>query len=238
MKKTGPASLTSSLNELGEQVRLYLSRQYEAREQALKLCRDAIRCSANSIRAVHRSELPEARRQLQSAGDLIRQAEQDLQPHPELYYAGFLADAQKEYAEASILLALLTGEAIPRPERLGMAPPPYLNGLGEAVGELRRHLLDQLRRGSIEKCESILSMMDDIYSLLTTIDFPDSLTHGLRRTTDMVRGVLERTRGDATLTSIEARLSSRLEAHQAAATTHPGSPKTRTTPKKSTGKGR
>jgi translin len=122
-----------------------------------------------------------------------------LRDHQDIFYAGFVHDAQKEFAEASLTLALVAGRPLPPPEKLNVEHAAYLNGLGEAVGELRRHLLDSLRGGDVEHCEDCLTAMDDIYSVLVTFDYPDAMTGGLRRTTDNVRGILERTRGDLTL---------------------------------------
>jgi translin len=134
-----------------------------------------------------------------------------LAKHGELFYGGFVHNGQKEYAEACITLALVAGETLPAPDELGVSHAAYLNGLGEAAGEMRRHLLDTLREGKIERCEEILWAMDDIYSLLVTIDFHDALTGGLRRTTDMVRGVLERTRGDYTMSLRQKQLEQKLD---------------------------
>ena len=130
--------------------------------------------------------------------------------HNELGNSGFFRDAQKEYAEASITMALVTGEQIPDPDELGVDPAAYLNGLGEAVGELRRYLLDTMRQGDLSRGEEVLSAMDDIYNVLVTMDFPDAITGGLRRTTDMVRGVLEKTRSDLTLAMQQKSLENRL----------------------------
>ena len=135
--------------------------------------------------------------------------------YPDIYFAGYTQDAMKELAEAAITLALVTADRIPEPQELGVEVAAYLNGLGEAIGEMRRFALDSLRRDEIGEAERILQMMDDVYSQLVAIDYPDSLTRGLRRTTDMVRGVTERTRGDLTLTVRQERLSKELRAFQA-----------------------
>jgi translin len=130
--------------------------------------------------------------------------------YPDLYFTGYVQDALKELAEAHIVHALIVGEKIPDPDALGIDYAAYLNGLGEAAGELRRYTLDIIRHGNSERCEKILDAMEDIYSLLVTMDFPDALTGGLRRTTDMVRGVLERTRGDLTIAARQEKLEERL----------------------------
>jgi translin len=172
--------------------------QNEAREKALRLCRQIIQNSANAIRAVHRQEEDKARHLLDLTHDLIQDINNDLREHGELLHSGFVHDAQKEFAEGCITLALINQENLPRPAALGIGYAAYLNGLGEAMGELRRYILDSLRRGDFSRCEELLSTMDDVYGILMTMDFPEVVTHGLRRTTDAVRGIVERTRGDLT----------------------------------------
>ncbi len=170
-----------------------------AREQALSASRAVIRLSANSIRAVHRGEFERAQAMLGEARAVRDAAVAGLEGHGDIYYAGFLHDAQKEFAEASTTLALLSGGEIPAPEELGVEAAAYLNGIAEAVGEMRRWVLDRLRRGEFEGCEAALDAMDEIYAVLVTIDYPDAMTGGLRRTTDQTRGILEKTRGDLTM---------------------------------------
>ena len=139
----------------------------------------------------------------------------DLRSHQDIYFAGFVQDAQKEYAEAVTFTWLVQHRPLPSPDELSIGFSAYLNGLGEAVGELRRYLLDQLRRGHIDQCESLLAAMDDIYAILITIDFPDAITAGLRRTTDATRGILEKTRGDLTTAVTQAQLQRSMLALQA-----------------------
>ena len=190
---------TENLNEIAEQLRQTLTAKDAAREKAMPRCRDAIRCCSQAIRAIHRQEFGPAEELLAKARDFLDEAQRVFTAYSEFSNTGFIRDAQKEYAEAEATLALICGQPVPDPDELGVAYPAYLNGLGEAVGELRRHLLDSLRRGGGEDFEQLFEVMDDIYSLLVTIDFPDALTPGLRRTTDVIRGVLEKTRGDVTL---------------------------------------
>lgn len=198
------------LEPIMEGVRAVFADKHTARERALPLCREALRHSANAIRAVHRQEFTEAEGLIGRAGALLGEAKEALREHPDTYYAGFVHDAQKEYAEACITLAVIAGRPLPTPQALAVELPAYLNGLGEAVGELRRHLLDRLRAGDVDHCEGILTAMDDIYSVLVTMDYPDAMTGGLRRTTDAVRGILERTRGDLTVSVRQRELEQRL----------------------------
>jgi len=205
------SKLTDNLEPIADQIRLTFSAKDAAREKALPLCREAIRHCSNAIRAVHRQEFNQAEKLLQTARSLLDQAEQAVIDHSELSNTGFIRDAQKEFAEGSITLALVTGKQLPNPAELDIDFAAYLNGMGEAVGELRRYLLDGIRRGDLSRGEEILSAMDDIYSVLITMDFPDAITGGLRHTTDMVRGVLERTRSDLTLAIRQKDLENRLE---------------------------
>ena len=203
------SGLTDNLDSIAEQLRAALAAKDAAREKALPLCREVVRYSSHAIRAVHRQEHDQAKDLLKSARSLLNEAEQALSGG-ELSNTGFLRDAQKEFAEGSITLALVTGKPPPSPDELGVDPAAYLNGLGEAVGELRRYLLDSMRKGDLSRGEELLSAMDDIYNVLVTMDFPDAITGGLRRTTDMVRGVLERTRSDLTLVIRQKDLEKRL----------------------------
>jgi translin len=203
---------TDGLRGIAERLREHLDRKHQARETALSLCREVVRLSANAIRAAHRQEWEQARALTTQARERLLQARAALADHLDIYYAGFVHDAAKEYAEAACTLALLAGEPLPGPEELAVEAQAYLNGLGETVGELRRHLLDSLRHGDLAHCEETLAAMSDIYDVLLAMDYPEAVTAGLRRTTDAVRGLLERTRGDFTVAYVQRRLEERLQA--------------------------
>ena len=205
------SGLSDSLEKIAEQVRRDFTELDAAREKALPCCREVIRNCSQAIRAVHRQEFEQAVGLLKTARSLLNEAEQTVADYDELNYTGFFRDAQKEYAEGSVLLSVVKGKQLPSPEELGINDAAYLNGLGEAVGELRRYLLDSMRQGDVSRGEELLRVMDDVYSVLVTIDFPDAITGGLRRTTDMVRGVLERTRSDLTILVRQKDLENRLE---------------------------
>lgn len=197
--------LTSNLENIAAEIRQEFSAKDAAREKGLRLCREVIRCSSRVIRAVHRHEKEEAEQMLNSTRILVNEVTEALAQYPDLLHGGFVHNAQKEFAEASITWALLNSIPLPTPESLGVDSPAYLNGLGEAAGELRRYLLDSMRGGDFSRGEELLAMIDDVYGVLVTIDFPDALTEGLRRTTDMVRGVLEKSRGDLTMALVMAK---------------------------------
>lgn len=198
--------MPDKLEQIGQQAIEHLSLKHAAREKALPKSRTVIRHCANSIRATHRHERERASELMAQAGQLLQEMKDDLLDHQDIYYAGFAQDAQKEYAEARCLAALTQYQELPDAEDLGIGWAAYLNGLAEAAGELRRYLLDQLRHGNLRDCEAYLRQMDDIYSLLISVDFPDAITSGLRRTTDVTRGILEKTRGDLTTSVVQAQL--------------------------------
>jgi translin len=199
------------IQTIGEDLIRVLEAKNQAREQALSNSRATIRNCAHSIRASHRGEMDNARQLVDTAGEIVRNTKSALlESHPDIYWAGYVQDAQKEYAEANIVLAVIGEQPIPNAADLGIEPAAYLNGLGEAAGEMRRYVLDIIRHGKAERSEQVLRVMEDIYSLLVTVDFPDAITDGLRRTTDMVRGVLERTRGDITFAIQQRQLTEAL----------------------------
>jgi translin len=189
-----------------------LDETYRAREGALAHGRALTRTCANAIRAMHRGELDEAAVAVAGAQEEARRMTDVLAAHPDLLFAGYVQDAHKELAEAAILLSLLQATALPTPAALGVQTAAYLNGLAEAASEGRRHALDRLRRGDTARAETMLTAMDDILSALTTLDYPDAVTGGLRRSCDTLRAVVERTRGDVTLAALQDRLVAALPA--------------------------
>ncbi len=191
---------------IAEKIHQALEARTQARDRALANARQVTRHAATAIRAIHREEHDAAYAQLDQARDLVRAMQRDLNEYPELYYAGYTQDAIKEFIEASITCALIENQPLPTPEELKVEYATYLNGLAEAAGELRRRCLDILRQGYSGEAERLLSCMDDIYATLVTMDYPDAVTNGLRRQTDIIRGVVERTRGDLTISLREQHL--------------------------------
>ena len=180
----------------------------QARDKALTQARQVIRHASQAIRAIHRMEVPEASLHIEQAHNLVNQLKTDLAEHQDLFYAGYTQSALKEYVEAVVTFAIIQGQEIPLPEEIDIEADVYLNGLAEVVGELRRRCMDILRMGYSDDAERLLGIMDEIYTLLITVDYPDALTNGLRRQTDLARGIVERTRGDITVSIRENRLTS------------------------------
>lgn len=186
------------LEKIAEEIRQTFDTLTEARDQALTRARALTRACALSIRAVHRDEVDIMQAHLEEARQLANTLRTGLADYPALYFAGYTQDSLKEFAEASITCALIRREPLPTPEELDLPVNTYLNGLAESVGEMRRRCLDMLRQDNSAEAERLLGHMDDIFSILVTMDYPDAITNGLRRQTDVVRAIIERTRGDLT----------------------------------------
>jgi translin len=187
-----------SIEATVETIRAQLDATNQAREAAISTSRSLTRQCANAIRATHRHEWDQAQTLLAEAETSARALRERLADHPHLLFAGYTQDALKEYAEARLVYAMIHADNLPTAEEIAVEPAAYLNGMAEAASELRRYILDGLRSGDVQTGERLLAIMDDVYSLLITVDYPDAVTGGLRRTTDALRGVLERTRGDLT----------------------------------------
>ncbi|HEX6269956.1 MAG TPA: haloacid dehalogenase [Anaerolineales bacterium] len=186
------------LEKIADQIRQTFDVRTTMREQALARARQLTRECSLAIRAVHRDDKETMEANLNEARGLADKLRGDLVNHPELYYAGYTQDALKEFVEANVTCALIQKHPLQTPEELNVEDATYLNGLAEVVGELRRRTLDILRHGYSQEAERLLSCMDEIYSVLVTMDYPDAITNGLRRQTDLARGIIEKTRGDVT----------------------------------------
>jgi translin len=202
------------LDDTADHIRRRFDARMEARERALPASRAAIRACANAIRAIHRGDLDLAHRLMAEARASIDAGLEAVRDQPEIRFAGYLQDAQKEYAEALVTEAVVTNaDHVPTPEEIGVEDAPYLNGIAEAIGEARRHALDLLRYGRVEEADSMLLSMDDLYAVLVTMDYPDAITGNLRRSTDVARSLIEKTRGDLSVARVSQDLHDALERH-------------------------
>lgn len=184
-----------------------------AREKALSASRRSIRASANAIRAIHRRDFEQAEQLMADSRAALDSGKEAVTDQLDVYFAGFLQDAQKEYAEARLTNAVVRDADLPSPDDLNVELAPYLNGMAETIGEARRAILDLLRRGEIAESERILTAMEDMFYVLVSMDFPDAITGNLRRSTDVARGIMERTRGDLSITLVQRNLQEALERH-------------------------
>lgn len=199
--------------------------RHRAREEAYGASRDVIRSAANAIRAIHRGETAHAGELIAESRAHLDRALAAVTDHPDVLHGGFVQDAAKEYAEARHTAAAVAGEPWPTVEEVGVDDGSWLHGLAETVGELRRRCLDLIRRERLDEAEEVLERMDEIYASLVTIDVPETLTRGLRRSTDGARAITERTRGDLTAALGQRRLREALDAHREALADHRGGPR-------------
>ncbi|HPJ30756.1 MAG TPA: translin family protein [Methanothrix sp.] len=190
--------MISTIDDLTEEISRYFEAKDQAREEALQLTRVVIRRCGAAIRSIHRGEFDRAMELTGKAGEVLARIGDLLADHPDVRYAGFVDGAEQEYAEARIVFSIITEHTTPTPQEVGVEMTGYLSGLGDTVGELRRHVLDLIRQGRPEEGEVYLEAMEEIYHLLMLFDYPDAVTKGLRRKGDMARSLLERTRGDLT----------------------------------------
>ena len=184
--------------------------RHQARENALKQTRKLMRLSADAIRAIHRDERAAAEENMAAARAIVQELGTLLEQHPDLYHSGYTQDAIKEFVEARLTISFIADEPLPLPEDLGVIYSTYLRGMAETIGELRRRCLDILRHGYSDDAERLLNVMDEIFAMLVTLDYPDAITNGLRHQTDMVRGIIERTRADLTISLRDDRLQQAL----------------------------
>ncbi len=200
------------LDEIAETIRQQFEQTNTARDQAYQQSRALVSVCARAIRALHREEWEAAEALIAEAKTATENLIAGVKRYPELYYAGYTQDAVKEYVEAQLVYAMMRNRPLPTPAALGSESNTWLNGLAEATTELRRRILDIIRHGHNQESERLLDLMDEIYSVLVTFDFNDTITGGLRRRTDTVRGVLERTRGDVTTSLRQDSLEQALKA--------------------------
>ena len=198
------------LDKVGSRIKRSLNNKDRSREKGLPLTRKVIRFSSEIIKMAHRGQLQESRTLLEEAGKILREAQKSLEKYPDIYYGGFLQSAEKEYAEATITLALIKKQSLPSPEVLKVGETSYLRGMGEAIGEMRRYILDSIRKDKLSDCERLLGLMDEMYYFLFSFDYPEPLVRGLRRTVDAARGLIERTRADVTNAVCQKRLEEKL----------------------------
>jgi translin len=201
------------LSELARSIQVRLDAKNAAREQALPAARRSIRSSANAIRAIHRLEFDAAEALIAASRAALDEGLTAVEQHADIRHAGYLQDAQKEYAEANLTLALVSGRNLPGPTDLDVEDAAYLGGMSDTIGEARRRLLDLLRGGEVEQAERLLDAMEEMYGVLVTMDYPDAITMNLRRATDVSRSLIEKTRGDLSISVVQKDLREALDRH-------------------------
>lgn len=199
------------IDEYAEEARRQLEQVHRDREEAYTTSREIVQSASATIKAVHRGEFDEAREQVAHTRELHDRMMAAVAASPAIGYAGFVGDAAREYAEAAQVLALIADRELPAPAELGVDCADWLNGLGDTVGELRRHVLDLIRHDAVEVAEVYLEIMDEILQTIMSFDYPEPVTKGLRKRSDQARGAVERTRGDLTTALRQTRLERRMK---------------------------
>jgi translin len=202
--------MENHLEPLSDRIRESFEQKNENRDAALAQSRELTRHAARAIRAIHRDDNQLAQEHLAEANRLAEALRTGLADEPDLYYSGYAQDALKEFCEAHLTVATILNQVWPKPEDLQVEYATYLNGMSEVVGELRRRIMDLMRAGHSPEVERLMEVMDDIYALLVTMDYPDALTYGLRRRTDIARSIIERTQADVTISYRQQLLEKRI----------------------------
>ena len=195
-----------------EHIREELEEKDKAREQGITLSREVVRNCRVAMQHVHKMELERAHFMILTARENMEKMNSVLKDQPDLYYGGFVEHAQQEFTECSVIYALVSGKGIPEPEELKVEPVAYLNGLGDVGGEIKRHILDLIRNGMLDKGERYLNIMEELYTGLMLFDYPDAMTHGLRAKTDRLRLLLEIARGELTAAVRQQKLEMAMQA--------------------------
>lgn len=192
-------------------MRKHFDAQEELREKVLDVSREVIRLSARAIAATHREDQSNADEFLAKARDTLLTLTEAVKAEPRLANSGIILAAYQEYGEATLVRALIRDGKLLTPEELSIPYKPYLAALADAAGELRRHALDSIRADEVERAERALKLMEEIFELLMEFDYPDAILPGMKRKQDMVRRVIEHTRGDLTIAIRQRRLERTLK---------------------------
>ena len=172
-----------------------LEQRFESREKLLMTAREAIRYSGEAISLAHRGKAKEAEEKFELAKAKAKEIAEVVKNFPDLLY-GDVGTAFQEVSEAAFVLSVYLGKDLPSPEELGVPEFHYLLGAADAVGEMRRRVLELLRKGEKEKAEETYSIMEEIYEVLWELEYPKSLVPNLRQKIDYMRRILEDTHHD------------------------------------------
>jgi len=153
--------------------------------------RIVVRACSNAIKALHAYDLPEAKKYLAEAekglGKIAKYHD---------HFPGQLDHVYQEYAEARIVLSAIDSRKIPSLDELKVPDVPYLNGLLDAIGELKREMYESLRRGKRKEAGEYFKLMEEIYDELLPLRFSNAILPEFRRKQDVGRMQIEQARGE------------------------------------------
>ncbi len=182
----------------------------EDREEILRKSRVIIKDCSIAIKSIHREEN-------KSYQDIILKIKNELDVLKNLiiknpgHFYKYLKTPEQEYTEAIVLFSIIQNQKIPTHIDLNVDALHYILGLADVIGELRRYILDNIRKSRIDVINDILEKMDELYTYLFSLDYPSGMTKDLRHKTDVARNIIEKTRGDITLSVQMNNLTNLLE---------------------------
>jgi translin len=182
-------------------IEAHLRQRELRREDLYQRARRLRRLSQGTMTRLHSEgsaepDLAEIRRAMADLSDWLRREGRGDEP--------MALDALQEAVEAVLLGTIAAGEPLPGPSDLGVEPEPYLLGLGDVVGEVRRRVLDRLGRDEVASAEAELALMERLTRSLLKFDTTRAIVQ-LKPKQDSARILLERTRGEVVMARFLAR---------------------------------
>ena len=199
-----------NLDKIVDKIEKSIDDKDKIREQALRTSREIIIGCRKAIQCIHQNLMKDAKNNIRKSSTKLQKLYELTANHPELYHAGFVENAAQELVEANCLYSVMRGKDLPDPDELQTTYSSYLLGLCDLVGELRRTALDSIRTGKAKKADNYLSMMEEIYDVIIRFDYPSGLIP-IKKKQDMVRNLIERTRGELAVASCERRIEYRTD---------------------------
>jgi len=196
--------LHSSIVRVVKEIDKFLKVKDEVREYMIKHSRDIIKEAGCVVIDIHRGDMDSASKRLVKLREYVREFLGKLKDHPELLYSGTVYGALSEYVEAEVFYSIINSMSIIDHKSIGVHPVPYMQGLLDVVGELKRYIINLVRSKDLTKAWRLFRIAEVIYESCRGLDYPEALVPGLRRKVDIARNVIESLR--VFLTDIETRL--------------------------------
>jgi translin len=186
--------LKEKLKEIISEIRGYLDERDMEREKLIVISRDVIRLSGNAIVLIEKGDFKGAEENINKMKELVEVFLSELKNFPELYYSGIAYNMLTEYAEAILLFHIMNENNIISYKEMNISPVPYLLGLGDVIGEIRRVIIDMIRKEDFENAWKLFEIMEEVFFQLSNMDYPDALVPGLRHKVDTARRLIDDTK--------------------------------------------